>query len=282
MLVEGPDAERSRRVAELLSSRRHAWSLLPLSSDTMTDSVGFPADDGTNVSPAPTESRLSAWLRRALTWAPGTDGRLVLIAALVLYLLIIVAGRVLWRVDVWPWLGVPSGPSILSMRAISPRPWSAIGSGTTRSMTMSVSGFHHHFKSRHLDEPPAIPEADPAARGSTLDARRRPETRRAPGTAWATRTRRTSAASTRGSSARHRSATSRGSAATSNREEPRPESENIGRYETTVGFASLKLTIYVVEGISADGKRKRLAGERPLQRAEQGMTLVCAPSRDSS
>lgn len=52
------------------------------------------------------------WLRRLLRWAPGTDGRLVLAATMALYLLVIAAGRLVWHVDVWPSLGVPSGPSV--------------------------------------------------------------------------------------------------------------------------------------------------------------------------
>src|SRR5881628_3269109 len=40
------------------------------------------------------------------------DGRVVLLAAVAGYLAIVAAVRVLWRVDVWPYLGVPSGPSI--------------------------------------------------------------------------------------------------------------------------------------------------------------------------
>ena len=51
-------------------------------------------------------------LRRLLTWAPGADGRLVVLAAVVVYLGAVAAGRLVWGTDVWPLLGVPSGPSL--------------------------------------------------------------------------------------------------------------------------------------------------------------------------
>ena len=51
-------------------------------------------------------------LRRLLTWAPGGDGRVVLLAVVAVYLATIAAGRLAWGVDLWPRLGVPSGPSI--------------------------------------------------------------------------------------------------------------------------------------------------------------------------
>jgi len=51
-------------------------------------------------------------LRRLLTWAPDVDGRIVLLAAVAVYLAVIAAGRRLWGVDLWPMLGVPSGPSL--------------------------------------------------------------------------------------------------------------------------------------------------------------------------
>ena len=51
-------------------------------------------------------------LRRLLTWAPDVDGRMVLLAAVAAYLAVIAAGRRVWGVDLWPMLGVPSGPSL--------------------------------------------------------------------------------------------------------------------------------------------------------------------------
>ena len=51
-------------------------------------------------------------LRRLLTWAPQADGRMILLAAVAVYLTTIAAGRTAWGVDVWPLLGVPSGPSL--------------------------------------------------------------------------------------------------------------------------------------------------------------------------
>jgi hypothetical protein len=47
-----------------------------------------------------------------LTWGSAVDGRLLLIGAVIVYLGIIAAGRLVWGVDVWPFLGVPSGPSL--------------------------------------------------------------------------------------------------------------------------------------------------------------------------
>ncbi len=58
------------------------------------------------------ERRLTSSLRRLLRWAPGADGRVVLLAAVAVYLMTIASGRLLWDVDLWPRLGVPSGPSL--------------------------------------------------------------------------------------------------------------------------------------------------------------------------
>lgn len=49
-------------------------------------------------------------LRRLLTWGPGVDGRVILLAAIAGYLAIIVTARVVWSFDLWPFLGVPSRP----------------------------------------------------------------------------------------------------------------------------------------------------------------------------
>jgi hypothetical protein len=58
------------------------------------------------------DSRIGDPLRRVLAWRPGTDGRLVMLAVVCVYLGTISAGRLFWGVDVWPKLGVPSGPSL--------------------------------------------------------------------------------------------------------------------------------------------------------------------------
>ena len=50
-------------------------------------------------------------LRRLLSWLPDADGRLIVLAAVAACLAIIAAGRLVWGVDLWPFLGVPSGPS---------------------------------------------------------------------------------------------------------------------------------------------------------------------------
>jgi hypothetical protein len=66
-------------------------------------------------SQAAAETRASRFVRsmvRLLTWGSAVDGRLILIGAIIVYLTIIAAVRLLWGVDVWPSLGVPSGPSL--------------------------------------------------------------------------------------------------------------------------------------------------------------------------
>jgi len=50
-------------------------------------------------------------LRRLLGWFPDADGRWVLLAAVAVCLAITAAGRLVWGIDLWPFLGVPSGPS---------------------------------------------------------------------------------------------------------------------------------------------------------------------------
>jgi glycosyl transferase family 87 len=51
-------------------------------------------------------------IRQLLTWKPEVDGRLLLTIAVATYLGIIAAGRLEWGVDLWPYLGVPPGPSL--------------------------------------------------------------------------------------------------------------------------------------------------------------------------
>ena len=40
------------------------------------------------------------------------DGRVIVLASVTVYLSVVAAFRSIWRVDIWPWLGVPSGPSL--------------------------------------------------------------------------------------------------------------------------------------------------------------------------
>jgi hypothetical protein len=40
------------------------------------------------------------------------DGRVVVLGCVTLYLSVVTGLRALWKVDLWPWLGVPSGPSV--------------------------------------------------------------------------------------------------------------------------------------------------------------------------
>jgi hypothetical protein len=56
-------------------------------------------------------STIERLLVAILTYRPDVDGRLFVMAALVLYFLAIAVPRLLWEVDIWPGLGVPSGPS---------------------------------------------------------------------------------------------------------------------------------------------------------------------------
>jgi len=49
---------------------------------------------------------------RLLTWGSAVDGRLILVGVVIVYLAIIATARLVWGVDVWPLLGVPSGPSL--------------------------------------------------------------------------------------------------------------------------------------------------------------------------
>jgi hypothetical protein len=51
-------------------------------------------------------------LFRIVTYRPDVDGRLFVIAALAVYFLIVAIPRVFFGVDIWPSLGVPSGPSL--------------------------------------------------------------------------------------------------------------------------------------------------------------------------
>ena len=53
-------------------------------------------------------------LQRLLTWRPDIDGRVIVTVAVATYLGIIAAGRLEWGIDLWPYLGVPSGPALFS------------------------------------------------------------------------------------------------------------------------------------------------------------------------
>jgi hypothetical protein len=57
-------------------------------------------------------SALERMLVAILTYRPDIDGRLFLMAALAVYFLVVAVPRLLWSLDVWPRLGVPSGPSL--------------------------------------------------------------------------------------------------------------------------------------------------------------------------
>jgi hypothetical protein len=57
------------------------------------------------------DERAREVLLRVFAYKPHVDGRFVAITIVALYLLVIAVPRVFWGIDVWPWLGVPSGPS---------------------------------------------------------------------------------------------------------------------------------------------------------------------------
>jgi hypothetical protein len=50
--------------------------------------------------------------RRSDDGGPLRDGRSVVLGCFAIYLSVVTGLRALWDVDIWPWLGVPSGPSI--------------------------------------------------------------------------------------------------------------------------------------------------------------------------
>jgi hypothetical protein len=58
------------------------------------------------------ETLVGGLLHRLLTWRTAANGRVVLAAAVIGYLGLIAAGRLWWHGDLWPALGVPSGPSL--------------------------------------------------------------------------------------------------------------------------------------------------------------------------
>jgi Glycosyltransferase family 87 len=57
-------------------------------------------------------STLERILVGILTYRPDIDGRLLLLGALATYFTLVAVPRMLWDVDLWPRLGVPSGPSL--------------------------------------------------------------------------------------------------------------------------------------------------------------------------
>jgi hypothetical protein len=59
-----------------------------------------------------TERLLVFPLRRLLASMPSVDGRFLLLGGVGAYLATIAAARLVWRLDLWPLVGVPSGPSL--------------------------------------------------------------------------------------------------------------------------------------------------------------------------
>ena len=62
--------------------------------------------------PAGARSTIERVLFRILTYKPDIDGRIIVAGALALYFLIVAVPRMLWGIDVWSRLGVPTGPSL--------------------------------------------------------------------------------------------------------------------------------------------------------------------------
>jgi hypothetical protein len=64
------------------------------------------------VRPRRVSDRLFGFVRAIVTFRPDHDGRLIVVGALAVYFLILIVGRAFFRVDIWPSLGVPTGPSL--------------------------------------------------------------------------------------------------------------------------------------------------------------------------
>ena len=64
------------------------------------------------VSPSSKTSETVPFLQGILNWRPATDGRVVLLAVVAIYFAVVALARTVWRFDLWPILGVPSGPSL--------------------------------------------------------------------------------------------------------------------------------------------------------------------------
>ena len=58
------------------------------------------------------DASLTRPLARLLAYQGRQDGRIVIIAALILYVAAVAAAGLLWQVNLWPWLGIPPGPSV--------------------------------------------------------------------------------------------------------------------------------------------------------------------------
>ena len=63
-------------------------------------------------SPGSAERSHVGTVQRILNWRPDIDGRVIWTLAVATYLGIIAVGRLEWGVDLWPYLGVPSGPAL--------------------------------------------------------------------------------------------------------------------------------------------------------------------------
>jgi hypothetical protein len=55
---------------------------------------------------------LNRVLARLLAYRDDVDGRIFVAGALCVYFLVVSLPRLIWGADIWPWLGVPSGPSL--------------------------------------------------------------------------------------------------------------------------------------------------------------------------
>src|SRR5215207_5064434 len=62
--------------------------------------------------PEAKRSPIERALVNILIYRPDIDGRIIVAGALAVYFLIVAIPRMVWGVDIWPRLGVPSGPSL--------------------------------------------------------------------------------------------------------------------------------------------------------------------------
>src|SRR4030095_13863868 len=96
----------------ILSTRWHFRPLFSVSAALMRTARTLPFASESQITAATGALRFARSMAALLTWGSAVDGRLLLIGAVIVYLAIIAAGRLVWGVDVWPFLGVPSGASL--------------------------------------------------------------------------------------------------------------------------------------------------------------------------
>src|SRR5262249_54776709 len=96
----------------ILSTRWHVRPLFSLSSAMMRTAGTMLVAPERHATARAGASRFARSVARLLTRGAAVDGRLILIGAVIGYLAIIAPARLVWGVALWPFLGVPSGPSL--------------------------------------------------------------------------------------------------------------------------------------------------------------------------